>query len=84
MRLSRPLRNNLFRQVLTNSFAFAVWVSCEINRIGFPGRFLQFGNYLLVVSFSGVGNYFIGRFEIVVYIDTKSLVGRSLSGLSRL
>ena len=63
--------------MLANRFTFSVRVSREIDVVcGFGGG-LQLRNNLLIVSFFGIGNYFVGRFEIVVDINSQTL-GRQI------
>jgi hypothetical protein len=70
--LGGTLRHNLFGQMLADCFAFAVRVSCEIDSVCFFGGLLQLGNDLFIITLSSIGNYFIGRFEIVVNINSQS------------
>ncbi len=71
--LGWSLRNDLFSEVLADRFAFAIRVGGKIDRVGLFRSLLQFGNDLLVVSFLRIGNEFVGRFEIVLDVDTEAL-----------
>ena len=72
-----PFGNDFFRQMLANRFTFPVGVSGEIDVICAFGSGLQFRNNPLVVSFFGIGNYFIGGFEIIVDINAQTF-GRQI------
>jgi hypothetical protein len=50
-RFGGTLRHDLFREMLADRFAFTIRVSGEIDRFCFFGRFFQFRDDLLVVSF---------------------------------
>src|ERR1700730_6869796 len=71
-RFGRALWNDLFRQMLANGFPFPVRVSSKVNGVRFFGRRLEFCNDFLIVSFPGIRSDLIGRFEIIVAIDTDS------------
>ncbi len=67
------LGNNLFGQVLADCLTLTIRVSREVDGVGFFRSLLQLSNDLLVISFSGIWNYFVGRFEIIVDIDAQAL-----------
>ena len=72
-RLSWPFRNYLFGKMLADCFAFAVGVSGEINSISLFRGLLELRDDLLVISLPGVGNYLVGRLEIMLDVDTQTL-----------
>ena len=58
--------------MLADRFAFTIRVSGEIDGVSFFGGLLQLGNDLLVVALFRIGNYFVGRFEIVFDVNAQA------------
>ena len=63
--------------MLADCLALSVGVSGEIYGVGVFCRFLQFSNDALVVTLFGVGDYFVGRLEVVLDINAQSF-GRQI------